>query len=241
MAVTGGYMAWQIPYAIAPIRAYGEFLEQDILPKFEKLSERADAVADEEFAHLGSQPVGDGDVDMGSLAEAAQDKGIKFYATMKGLQYGMMGLFAAGLFHMVEQQLAYLCNDGAFTTPALKESKLSEIKDWYSQHFRLDLTTLPEWDSIDELRLLANTVKHAEGNSAQQLRQRRPTLFQNPLLRHDPLVSHDSSLYWPIAQPLVGEDLFVTDTDLKRYVAASIRLFEHVAEHFKVNSDEYYG
>src|SRR5437868_6432220 len=102
--LSGGYLSWRIRYAIAPIRAFGEFIEQDILPQFGNLSARADAVADAEFARLGSFPAGeDWDGDMGTLAEAAHDKGIEFYAMMFGLQYGMIGLFAAGLFHMVEQ------------------------------------------------------------------------------------------------------------------------------------------
>jgi hypothetical protein len=239
MAVSGGYMAWRIPYAIAPIRAYGEFLEQDILPQFENLSARADAVADEEFARLGSQPAdGNSDVDMGALAEVAEDKGIEFYATMTGLRYGMVGLFATGLFHMVEQQLASLCQDGAFNAPPPKKRDLRDIGKWYRRYFRLELSTLPEWDLIDELRLVANTVKHAEGDSAKKLRQRRPTLFHNPVVRQ---LTPPPSPKHPIFQPLAGEDLFVTDTDLKQYVGASIRLFEELADHFEKNFNEPYG
>ena len=33
---------------------------------------------------------------------------------------------------------------------------------------------------MDELRLVANTVKHAEGISAEKLRNIRPQLFQHP-------------------------------------------------------------
>jgi hypothetical protein len=41
-----------------------------------------------------------------------------------------------------------------------------------------------DWARIDELRLVANSVKHAEGPSAQQLRELRADLFQNPAFAH---------------------------------------------------------
>lgn len=240
MAVSGGYMAWRTPSAIIPIRAYGDFLQQDILPRFEDLSEKADAIADKEFDRLGSLPAGDDwDGDMGALAEAANDKAIEFYETMSGLKRGMYGLFAAGLFHMVEQQLAYLCHDRSFTAPPLKEGSLKELQDWYKQHFHIDLSTFPDWNCIDELRLLANTVKHAEGGSAEKLRKLKPAFFQSPWARDGGWLA--SSATSPIVQPLAGDNLYVTDADLKRYFDAAIRLFETLANHFENARDQAFG
>jgi hypothetical protein len=47
----------------------------------------------------------------------------------------------------------------------------------------LDLSSLPSWPVIDELRLVANVVKHGEGDSAEKLRETRPELFVYPSLR----------------------------------------------------------
>jgi hypothetical protein len=35
----------------------------------------------------------------------------------------------------------------------------------------IEITTFSSWAKVDELRLLANTVKHAEGDSAHELHQ----------------------------------------------------------------------
>lgn len=240
MAVSGGYLTWRVRYAVAPIRAFAELIDVDMLPQFKDLSAKADAVADAEYERLGSAPADENwDGDMGALAEAAEDKGIEFYEIMSGLQYGMTGLFAAGLFHMVEQQLAYLCHDAAITAAALDDSKFKKIEHWYRKHFRLDLRTLPDWDTIDELRLVANTVKHAEGNAAEQLRKRQPKLFQGRLLREiDPAAPPPDR---PLLQPLAGSDLFVEEDDLKRYFGAALHLFDSLASFFEENSNDYFG
>jgi hypothetical protein len=44
---------------------------------------------------------------------------------------------------------------------------------WYGIHLRLDLKSLPAWSLIDELRMLANTVKHAEGSPMCRIRLER--------------------------------------------------------------------
>jgi hypothetical protein len=68
---------------------------------------------------------------------------------------------------------------------------------------------------VDELRLVANTVKHGEGASAARLRQLRPELFVHPALRDDPewggIPGHSAEM------PMGGEDICVTRDDLERY------------------------
>jgi hypothetical protein len=54
------------------------------------------------------------------------------------------------------------------------------VKDGYGANIGIDLASLAAWAKIDELRSVANSVKHAEGGSARQLRQVRPDLFQSP-------------------------------------------------------------
>ena len=56
---------------------------------------------------------------MALLAERAHDKGLVFYETMYGLRQSVLNLFAVGLFHRLEQELADLCRDGAFMVDRL--------------------------------------------------------------------------------------------------------------------------
>ena len=65
--------SFPLPYA----RAYADYILHDVIPTLNDIEKRADMVSADEFARLGSEPADDDSyVDMGSLAEAAEDKGI---------------------------------------------------------------------------------------------------------------------------------------------------------------------
>jgi hypothetical protein len=88
---------------------------------------------------------------------------------MVSVRQTMLNLVAAGLFHLVEQQLADFCRDGCFNV-APPSTGLEKATAWYRDHFDLDLPSLRAWRNVDELRLVANAFKHAEGGSASKLR-----------------------------------------------------------------------
>jgi hypothetical protein len=80
----------------------------------------------------------------------------------------------------------------------------------------LNLENLSPWPQINELRLVANSVKHAEGKSTEQLRKLRPDLFENPILKKD------ETLNWLVSSPNVylpigGEDVYLTIVDMDLY------------------------
>jgi len=242
MAVTGHYLAWQIRSLVEYVRAFGECVLHDVMPAFGNLEKRAEEVANSEYERLGSEPVGEyGDDDMASAAEAAHEKGLAFYETLVALRQTTLNLFTAGLFHLLEQELADFCYDGAFTVRPPADSNLKVVAEWYRRHFDLDLQSLPSWPSIDELRLVANTVKHAEGGSARQLRERHPELFEHPLVRH--LLPGESGALRslrPIRLPLGGEDLYVTEDLFQEYSQAANQLMADISKHFEVHGAEYY-
>lgn len=240
MAVTGHYMAFRVRFSAIPyVQAYGDCVLSDVMSAFTNLEKRADAIANAEFERLGSEPAGeDCDVDMGALAEAAEDKGQAFYETMSSLRQTTLNLFAAGLFHLVEQHLADLCHDGAFTVAPPHDTNRNIICHWYQQHFELDLRALKPWPKIDELQLVANAVKHAEGPSARRLRQLRPELFQQPAVR-ERLPGIPDPVH-PIRMPLAGDDLYITEQSFEEYRQAANQLFTDIANHFEAHGEEYY-
>lgn len=240
MAVSGLYMSDRVRLsAVRRISAYGECVLRDLMPAFADLEKKADAVGTAEYERLGAQPAGDDwDGDMSVLAEAAEDKAEWFYSTMSDMSQAILNLFAVGLFHLLEQELANLCIDGAFTVDPPLDSKLERVAAWYSRHFQLDLSTLSSWPNIDELRLVANVAKHAEGSSARQLRESRPTLFQNPVLRK---VDSEAALRpWPVEGPLFGEGLYVTAEVLQEFVEGAVRFASDIAQYFDAHGEDYY-
>jgi hypothetical protein len=161
-----------------PVEAYNEDLFREVLKAFDNLQERADEKANEFF---NNHP-GDEYTDPGDVAGWAQDHSYSWWETMVSLRQSMVNLMAAGLYHLVEQQLAALSLDCAYER--VVDTKLGVVKNWYGANFGIDLASLPAWARIDELLLVANSVKHAEGPSAEQLRALRPDLFQNPAFAH---------------------------------------------------------
>lgn len=72
---------------------------------------------------------------------------------MRSLRQTMLNLLSAGLFHLVEQQLAAFGRDGGFIATAPSDTKMSELVKWYQVHIHVDLRSLPSWALVDELRL----------------------------------------------------------------------------------------
>lgn len=163
---------------------------------------------------------------------------------MTSLRQSMLNLLAAGLFHLTEQQLAVLCQDRGFTMGPPRNTKLDEVKEWYANHLRLDLETLPSWQMIDELRLVANAVKHAEGPATRQLRTKRPELFSDPAFEELYKKMEEDGLGWiearTVSAPLSGEEFFVSEKLLKAYAEAAGSFFGEIADHFKAHREEYY-
>jgi hypothetical protein len=241
MAVDGYYVANRVRRsALEHVTAFGECVLKELVPVFDNIEERAEEVSNAEYGRLGSQPAyDDSRFDIGVAAEDAHEKGLAYYLTMTALRQAVLNLFAVGFFHLIEQEIADLCHDGSFGVAPPTDSKLSKVAEWFLVHFCLNLEALSAWSEVDELRLVANTVKHAEGDSAQKLRQKRPALFENPVSR---------ALYpglptppiLPVRLPLGGEDVFITAEDLRRYARAANAFIEEIAEYFEDHESHYY-
>jgi hypothetical protein len=242
--MTGGYLQLQMENHIArPIIAFREYIFRDVLPAFGNLNARADQIADEYYHRIGSMPAYDDSFDMADAAEAAQDHSLSWYEMMVSLRQTMLNLMAAGLFHLAEQQLSVLCRDAGFAGRPLKEVKWGVISDWYFEHLGLDLRQLNSWPQMDELRLVANAVKHAEGAATRQLRTLRPELFANPdyaeiyeeYRQHgiEPTAS-------PVFAPLSGEEFFVSTPLLQEYAENTEAFFAEITAYFKAHSGRFF-
>lgn len=239
MAVQGSYIAWRIRQAVLPfVRIYGQWVDERIIPLVSQLTAMADAVEKQAYDELMSQPVGeDYSGDGSEEAESAFDVGLSFYENITAMYQGTLNLFAAGLFHVIEQQLADLTRDGAIDVEGT-DTTLQNVVGWYKQHFQVDLTQFRSWSLIDEARLVANTTKHAEGPSATKLRSMHVELFQNPLVRQvDP---HTPAFHMPVHLPLGGDGLYVTGDDFRSYHKAAVELFDWLVEYFENHADQYY-
>lgn len=237
MAVLGSYLAWRVRCKVHPfVRAYGQWVNEHIIPIVDGFQRQAEAIEQETYERLSAQVnpetyAGDGS----EFYEQAFDAGLSFYETMVSLYQATLNLFSAGLFHLIEQQLADLTHDAAMETAA-PSTQLINVTQYYRDYLKVDLTQFGSWDVIQEMRLVANATKHAEGGSAEELRSVRPELFQHPALRRD----KGKVAHFRLQLPLGGDGLYVTAEDFKRYEKSAIELFDFVIDQFNNDEKQYF-
>lgn len=91
------------------------------------------------------------------------------------------------------------------------------------------MTGIPGWTDADVLRLVANTIKHGPGTSADELRQQRPDLFEYP---RDPMEQiNDRPLRVALRYPAFG-DLFVTISDIDHWTNSLSEFWKKIGERF---------
>lgn len=239
----GAYLSMQIrSWIVRPVTAFREYALRDVIASFSNLNERATQIGNEYYERMGSQPASeDFDGDMSIFAEEAEDQALSWYQMMRLLRQTMLNLLAAGLFHLTEQQLAALCRDGGFMVDPPKETKLGIVAVWYHDNLRLDFNTLSSWPMIEELRYVANAVKHAEGSATDKLKSVRPELFTDPAFANiKDLDGYNLFETRSVAAPLAGEDLFVSEDLLMRYADAAESFLHEIAAHFEANGSEWY-
>jgi len=144
-----------------------EALETRLLPAFTDVEQEAEQKAEEEWQTLCSLPATE-DADLFDAAEQASEAGVRYYQLMIGVQQGLINLFAVALYHLYEQQLMFFHRKEVLHPVEESNPKLLCLKELMKRlltEYCIDITEFPSWPSIQELRLLANTVKHGDGLS----------------------------------------------------------------------------
>ena len=221
------------------LSAIVDALEKRLLPAFAEIDNEANAVAKEVWESASASATEYDDP--ADFAEAAEQAGMSHYFLLDGIRQGMLNLFAVALYHMFEQQVArfhrrellnlydWENNDSEF--------RMRVFKKRLNGDFGINITTFPSWETVDELRLVANTVKHAEGGSAKDLFERRPDLFKP----HKSQLLEKSDQLWEelfpsslqtgaqVSLPLAGEGLYISLQDVKNYRDAVLQFWGDLA------------
>jgi hypothetical protein len=211
--------------------AYADAVLNRLLPTFDDLGTEAEEVSRREYERLGEMPAFDEEpIDVVEASERAFEAGLTYYESMSGVAQAMANLAAAGLYHLFEQQVMVFHRRQVLSKAEendLKYIRWSEFEKRI-QNAGADLKQLQTWSQVDELRLVANTVKHGEGASAARLRQLRPELFVHPGLRDDP--TWEGEPVGSAEMPMGGEDIYVTRDDLERYRDALVSFWREFGD-----------
>jgi hypothetical protein len=196
------------------LSALRESIFSRVLPTFDSIGAEAKAIEADAYVRLSARTTEN--TDGGDLAEAAFDAGLRHYHLMSETRQAVINVFAVAVAHLFEQQRHLL----PFRT--LSEAEPSSPKrersfDALLEAHAIDARTFIHRSKLEELDLVSNVVKHAEGRSAKALRSLRPELFSHPSLQD---ASFSPPPVEPVHRPLMGTDLFVQPSDLRDYINA---------------------
>jgi hypothetical protein len=205
---------------------FGHVVTKKILPVFDGIKEEADEVAERSYQELLRQPAHPDFWDAGDVADAAMQQGFAHYEMLTSMRWATIGLYSAALYHLTEQHLIDLLFH-IVDSYKRDEVPMKEVFRWYKEDLTLDLEALPSWPTINELRLVANAIKHAEGWSVKELEKLRPDLFQVLQLNNFP------EARWVgrrVRKPLFGQEIYIGPEDFHRYHDGCVAFWTEVAD-----------
>ena len=192
---------------VSYVEDFARCLTEKLLPVFDNLEDEAKRIEEDEYQRLNDLP-GNDEVAPDEIAETAREKGVFWHTSMLQMRQALINMFATGLYHLFEQQLKFSFSRDLEELGKKKSlEKLLEDNGFKAENFQ-------SWPEINELRLIANTAKHAEGSSAKELKRIRPELFENPLSEEDGWPLNPG----PVYRPLLGEQFYVTTEAFGKYV-----------------------
>ncbi len=121
---------------------------------------------------------------METVEEETREIAAEYYENLSAIKQTLINSIIIALYHLYEQQIMlFLQLKIAPYMENLEEPEKYKKKDLLKrlQELGIDISALPAWKEIVELRLLANTIKHAEGDSAFKLQEIRPDFFYGPI------------------------------------------------------------
>lgn len=171
---------------IAEHRFYVEQARIRLLSQFNNMEEEATSAA-EELLECASQ-VFDPDLhDEADLYESANDKGIEFYQLLSDMQERTRLSVIAGMYHEWDKKLReWITGElrgwahGRNVARSIWKAEINSVFDLFLV-FDFDVRAMAGYREIDALRLVVNVFKHGVGNSLDELKEKYPEFFPDPL------------------------------------------------------------
>jgi hypothetical protein len=203
---------------IGQIHLFYKTMKNRLIATFNTIDEESEKLSNEKWEELSNNAYSP-DIDPADLAEAARDEGIDYYFMLSGIKQTLLNVSATGMYHLFEQQVLFFLRREILHPTEENNKKLMKINVFKERLLRqnIDIELFPSWETITELKWLSNSIKHAEGYSANKLRQLRPNLFSPPAIRENGMDLFGGKPASNIYMPLSGEDLYVSEKDLEKY------------------------
>jgi hypothetical protein len=200
------------------IDLYCRVWKERFLPTLADLNAEAERIGMEAYDLLSARSDPEY-ADPADIAEQAHNAALDYYLPMADIKQGLINLYPVGLYHLLEQQLLMFFSQ-ELAAPGEVATALGAVQKKLTDRFGISLEKFTSWPQVEELRLLANCVKHADTSrrsktgrggarmkeaSCESLRRKRPEWFSviGPPLRGV-----------PVTQPLFGDGIYLEEKTL---------------------------
>lgn len=180
---TLGLYTWQRDEALTRLRVFRDQMVGRVFPAFANIEQEAREHGDAVFQQALAGPI-QPNIDESTLAEHAHEAAQLHYSDLEQVLQTSINFAAATIFHAhwetpVRDWLgreAPMFGASKGQMKKIEGTKLDDIATFLASH-GWSFAQAGWFSTLDELRLVANTVKHARGDSARALFERRPKLF----------------------------------------------------------------
>ncbi|MDQ0414996.1 hypothetical protein [Mesobacillus stamsii] len=176
--------------------------------------------------HIYNNYPADESTDLSAVADYANDEAIQLYDLLETLKKNHLLMTISMLCQIWEQQLIKftLTEIGHFIKFHNNSLSFSESKNIFELH-EVKVEECASWKMIKEMRLLVNTIKHGDGESARKLRRIRPDYFELDLIKGT------DTLELARAVLLDSYSLMVDEQDFINYVEATKTFWNEMPEY----------
>ena len=143
-----------------------------------------------------------------------QGKGQERYYFVLNMKYRHLAMYINLIYQMLEQFIMAICRfqQEIHTGDAyIKKLPLENFNNCTKmfEEYNFEIKNMDIYNKVDELRLLQNVLKHAEGISKKELKKKRPDYFITK-----------KSVFAIYKNTIIDATLNISDEDLKDYVDA---------------------
>ncbi len=165
------------------------------------------------------------------------------YDRLNGVRQAAANMATVMLWRLLEQQMLVFHTRQVLTMheeKAARENTEERKKLFQLEKFHalLDagccsMKSLSAWSKVNELRLVANSVKHGSGPSSDEL-----FTIRTDLLYPNYDTQEHNSRPFLLRKPAAGEDLYVTEKDIAAYFEAAISLWQEFSSKIEEHSQK---
>lgn len=193
---------------------YSSIMER-LLPSFSTLEKEATEIERESLNNSSKHFNPDTD-DEACIVEDAYFDGVNHYLVQSQMKQSFLNVSTLWLYHLFEQQLNNISLQvikGFDYTQKKPDKPINRIKSCLKEK---GLDNNPNWIIIyKELRLVANTLKHADGSSKKQLERVRADLFKQNFTN-----------ITKVTIPLFENEICVSELDFNNYYQAVVGFWD---------------